>query len=149
MSIPVPLDELAVELARRSNRAYLVTIGEDGRAHCVASTLEWSGEDLVVPAGGTSIRNATARSQVVLLSPPADGLAAPATSDEEGYSLIIDAEVTGAAPGPAAPDGGAIPGTVRARPVHAVLHRPAVEVHADAGRATACAPAGARRLPAG
>ncbi len=140
MTIPVPLDELATALERRSNAAYLLTVGEDGRAHCVASTVEWAGEELVVPAGRTSTRNAASRGHVVLLSPPAAGLAAPPPGDSgsgsggdsgdgyraggdsgDGYSLIVDAQVTATSPLE-----GVAEITVRARPTHAVLHRPAV-----------------------
>jgi hypothetical protein len=128
MSVPVPLDELSAALGRRSNAAYLLTVSDDASAHCVASTVGWTGDELVVPAGATSLRNATARGHVVLLAPPAGGLAAlPPEPDgegggeEEGYSLIIDAEVTATFSG-----GGAATGALRARPTHAVLHRPAV-----------------------
>lgn len=126
MSIPVPLDELAAALDRRSNAAYLLTVGEDGTTHCVASTVEWAGEELVVPAGRTSARNAACRGHVVLLSPPAAGLATPSpggdgASPADGYSLIVDAEVTATSPLE-----GAVGSTVRVRPTHAVLHRPAV-----------------------
>ncbi len=138
MTIPVPLDELATALERRSNAAYLLTVGEDGRAHCVASTVEWAGEELVVPAGRTSTRNAASRGHVVLLSPPAAGLAAPPPGagdsggdSGDGYSLIVDAQVTATS---------ALEGvaeiTVRARPTHAVLHRPAVAP--DGGRGHDC-----------
>lgn len=120
MSVPVPLDQLAAVLARRSNVAYLLTVSDDGRTHCVASAVEWLGDELVVPAGGTSVRNAGARGHVVLLSPPPAGLAAPGP-DDDGYSLIVDAEVTATSSGE-----GAAGSTVRARPIHAVLHRPAV-----------------------
>ncbi len=124
MSVPVPLEELADALARRSNTAYVLTVGEDGRAHCVAATLEWGGDELLVPAAGrTSLRNAAARGSVVFLSPPTTGLAsAPETGTIPGgsgaaaldaYSLIVDAEA------------GSADGVLRARPVHAVFHRPA------------------------
>ena len=145
MTIPVPLDELATALERRSNAAYLLTVGDDGRPHCVASTVKWVGEELAVLAGTTSARNAASRGGVVLLSPPAAGLGAPPPGDsgERGsgsfsgsfsgsdsgsdsdsysdYSLIVDAQVTATS----ALDGAAEI-TVRARPTHAVLHRPAV-----------------------
>lgn len=122
MSVPVPLDELAARLERRSNAAYLLTVGEDGRTHCVATSLEWRGDELLASAGKSSVRNAAASGHVVLLSPPLGGLASP-LPDEDGYSLIIDAEVTSTSPdsSDATPGGG-----VRVRPVHAVLHRPAV-----------------------
>ncbi|HLW46030.1 MAG TPA: hypothetical protein VKR78_07415 [Acidimicrobiales bacterium] len=118
MSVPVPLEELAAALGRRSNAAYLLTVGDDGRAHCVATTVEWMGGELVVRAGGTSARNAAGRGNVVLLAPPRGGLAAP-PSDEDGYSLIVDADVTAAS----SEDGGT-DNVVRVRPTHAVLHRP-------------------------
>jgi hypothetical protein len=120
VSVPVPLDELAAALDRRANLAYRLTVGEDGRAHCVASRVDWLDDELVVSAGKTSLRNAAARGHVVLLSPPPAGLAAPAP-DDEGYSLIIDAEVTSTSSGEPTGEAG-----VRARPTHAVLHRPAV-----------------------
>lgn len=125
MSVPVPLDELASVLEQRSNAAYLLTVGEDGTAHCVTTTVAWLDDDLVVPAGRTSVRNAAARGHVVLLSPPPSGLAAPPPDDDGeshgDYSLIVDARVTASSSGD-----GAVDSTVRARPVHAVLHRPAV-----------------------
>jgi hypothetical protein len=123
VSIPVPLEELAAELDRRSNAAYLLTVGDDGRSHCVESTVEWAGEELLVPAGRTSVRNAAARAHVVLLSPPRAGIAAR-SSDDDGYSLIVDAEVTGTSSGEGTTEG-TTGSTVRARPTHAVLHRPA------------------------
>lgn len=127
MSVPVPLDELASELEQRSNAAYLLTVGEDGTAHCVATTVDWIDDELVVPAGRTSAHNAAARGHVVLLSPPESGLAGPAPDDDGeshgGYSLIVDARVTASPSGEQAAGSGT---TVRALPVHAVLHRPAV-----------------------
>ncbi len=127
VSVTVPLDELATVLDRRSNVAYLLTVGDDERTHCVASTLDWDGEELVVPAGRSSVRNASARGHVVLLSPPAAGIAAPPSGDD-GYSLIVDAEVTGTSNG-----SGTTGSTVRVRPTHAVLHRPAVAPGGDPG----------------
>ncbi len=132
MSVNVPLDELAAVLDRRSNVAYLLTVGDDQRTHCVASTLGWDGDELVVPAGRSSVRNASARGHVVLLSPPAAGIAAPPSGDD-GYSLIVDADVTGTSAG-----SGATGSAVRVRPTHAVLHRPAVAP--DGGRGNDCVP---------
>jgi len=132
MSVTVPINEVAAVLDRRSNLTYLLTVGDDGRTHCVASTVEWLGDELVVPAGKTSARNALARGRVVILSPPAAGLGAPGT-DEEGYSLIVDADVTAA---PAQEE--TSERTVRVRPTHAVLHRPAIA--ADGRRANDCVP---------
>lgn len=125
MSVSVPLESLPAELEQRSNAGYLLTVGDDGRPHCVAARVEWADDELVISAGRTSARNATARRNVSLLSPPAG----PGTEEGahptrvapaplSGYSLIVDGDVVGS------PD--AAPGTVvRVRPVHAVLHRPA------------------------
>ncbi|MDA8313531.1 MAG: hypothetical protein M0Z46_23520 [Actinomycetota bacterium] len=128
MSVPVPLGELAAALARRGNWVYLLTVGDDQRAHCVASPLAWAGGEIEVQAGTTSRRNATARGNAVLLSPPCLSPArfSPPVSPPEdaggdhldAYSLIVDAEVPGT-------DGGSPAGTLRVRPTHAVLHRPA------------------------
>ncbi len=128
VSVPVPLDELATALDRRANTAYLLTVGEHGRVHCVASTLAWTDGELVVPAGTTSRRNAAARGSVVLLSPPvpSPGSQPAAGADDEldAYSLIVDGEVSGASRAESG-TGGQTEGTVRVRPTHAVFHRPA------------------------
>lgn len=141
MSVPVPIEELADALARRGNTAYLLTVGDNGRVHCVATTLEWLDDQLVVPAGATSVRNAVARRSVVLLAPPAAGLVPAVDSTGrphrsgagsgatlETYSLIVDGEVaTSADEGENAATGAARTpqGAVRVRPTHAVFHRPA------------------------
>lgn len=128
MSVNVALDDLRDELARRSNAAYLLTVSDDMRAHCVAVALSWGDDALVMGAGASSVRNATARGQVTLLSPPA-----PSASGDGGYTLIIDGAVLSAiAP---TEHGG---GVVQVRPTHAVLHRPAVAV--DGAPAHDCAP---------
>src|SRR5487761_1183620 len=136
MSVMVPLEELRSELEHRSNAAYLLTVRDDGRPHCVAVTLEWRGDELVMGAGTTSAHNAAARRQVTLLSPPAAGLAprgvGSADDPQPGYSLIVDGEV----PAPFAP--GAAGGEVTVRPTHAVLHRPAVSP--AGGRLHDCVP---------
>ncbi len=130
MSVQVPVEELAAVLDRRSNLAYLLTVGDDGRTHCVASRVEWLGDELVVPAGKTSVRNAETRRHVVLLSPPAAGLPSPGP-EEDGYSLIVDADVTAADVQERTAER-----SVRVRPTHAVLHRPAVAP--DGGRSNDC-----------
>ncbi len=134
VSVPVPLDGLAAALARRSNAAYLLTVGDDGRAHCVATAIEWLHDEIVVAAGATSLRNAAARGNVVLLAPPVSGLlsgpASPAVGGDaattlDTYSLIVDVDVTGTTtPGNGAGTGSGR--TVRVRPTHAVFHRPAL-----------------------
>jgi hypothetical protein len=143
VSVPVPLDELAAALARRSYAVYLLTVGDDGRAHCVGTTIEWIGDELVAPAGSSSVHNAAARGSAVLLSPPAGGplsgggTTATGRRDEaaeslETYTLIVDGDVTGTTKGDGH-DGGT---SVRLRPTHAVFHRPVVA--ADGGRAHDC-----------
>ena len=105
MSIAVELDELRARIEEFSTDAYLLTVSDDGRSHSVAVPVRWDGDELFVSGGRTSVANARARSLVALLWPP----------NERGqFSLIVDADVTGA-------DEGA----VRLRPTRAVLHRPA------------------------
>ena len=94
--------------------AYLLTVRDDGRAHSVAVPVRWEGDELVVPVGNTTARNATARPLVALLWPP---------NDPGGYSLIVDAD--------ARVDGH----EVTLQPTNAVLHRPAPD-----GSGNDCAP---------
>jgi hypothetical protein len=128
MSVRVPLGELRDELDGRANTGYLLTVGDDGRPHCVGVRLRWQGDELVMGSGTTSLRNARARRHVTLLSPPGPP---GAGSSEPGYALIVDGDV--AATSPPDDDGG---GTVRVRPTHAVLHRPAAS--ADGGHGHDC-----------
>jgi hypothetical protein len=117
---------------------YLLTVGDDQRTHCVASPLEWVGRELVVQAGTTSRHNASARGTAVILSPPRVAplgtapLAGGELVDEalDAYSLIVDAEVVQTRGTESRVR------TVRMRPVHAVLHRPA-PAHGD-GRSHDC-----------
>jgi hypothetical protein len=103
VSIAVGLEELPAKIDEFPTDAYLLTVGDDGRAHSVAVVARWVGDELVVPAGKTTARNATARSSVALLWPPAE---------RGGFSLIVDAD--------ASVDGNEI----TLRPTKAVLHRP-------------------------
>ncbi len=121
MSIPVPLEQLAAALERRSNNAYLLTVGDDGTAHCLAATVGWIGDELIVPASNKTVHNAAARGNVALLSPPVGGLTSPSPGDDghDAYSLIVDATVTATFQ-----DSDSQHSTVRMRPTHAVLHRP-------------------------
>src|SRR5215470_12466764 len=107
MSIAVGLDELRDHMAK-FGAAYVLTVSDDGRAHSVAVSVEWRGDELVVPAGRTTSRNATARPLVALLWPP---------TTTDGYSLIVDATFVA---------GAEIPGghELTLRPTKAVLHRP-------------------------
>ena len=120
MSIAVGLDELRGQIAAFTTDAYLLTVGDDGRAHSVAVPVRWEGDELVVPGGNTTTANAAARPLVALLWPP---------PERGGYSLIVDATVTGTGEA----DGGH---EVTLRPTRAVLHRPAPSGGND------CAPVG-------
>lgn len=104
MSVKVDLDTLADTLGDFTF-AYLVTVGDDFRAHTVAVDPVLTGDALRIGAVGNSTRrNASAHPAVTLVWPPrAAG----------GYTLIVDgaATVTG--------DGLSI------EPTGAVLHRPA------------------------
>jgi hypothetical protein len=125
MSIAVGLDELRAQIDAFATDAYLLTVGDDGRSHSVAVPVRWEGDEIVVPAGNTTARNATARPLVALLWPPAE---------RGGYSLIVDANVTAATDG----DDGR---EVTVRPTRAVLHRPA-----PSGTGNDCAPVSRERI---
>ena len=106
MSVKVDLAELASHL-QHYTFAYLLTVGEDARAHAVATRPTLDGAILEVQGLGRRTRaNITARPSVSLVWPP---------YDPGGYSLIVDGRAT-------LTDTGA---TVT--PEHAVLHRPAEE----------------------
>ena len=109
MSIKVELDELRTQIEAFATDAYLLTVSDDGRAHSVAVSVRWEGDDLVVPAGRTTAANARERHLVALLWPP---------PERGGYSLIIDADVVRTRE----IEGGH---EVMLRPTKAVLHRPA------------------------
>ena len=108
VSIPVGLEDLRTQIEQFAT-AYVLTVSDDGRAHSVAVSVGWKGDELVVPAGRTTSRNAAARPLVSLLWPP---------TTAEGYSLIVDATFVA---------GAEIPGghELTLRPTKAVLHRPA------------------------
>jgi hypothetical protein len=105
VSIAVALDELRAKIDEFATDAYLLTVSDDGRAHCVAVRVEWEGDELVIASGRTTSSNARARSLVALLWPP---------GERGGYSLIVDATVTRVDDG-----------QVWLQPTRAVLHRPA------------------------
>lgn len=104
MSVKVDLDELGQHLARHGF-AYLLTVGDDLRAHAVAvqPTLE-DGGLLMTGLGRRTSDNLAARPDVSLVWPP---------HEPHGYSLIVDGHAT------------VIDATARVEPAHAVLHRPA------------------------
>lgn len=123
------LEDLRAELEQRANAAYLLTVGDDGRPHCLAVVVEWRTGELAMGAGRTSMRNAASRGTVTLLSPPPSAHRDSATPDDTGtdsgrglagYSLIVDCDLSSAGTADLEP------GVVRVRPTHAVLHRPAV-----------------------
>jgi len=104
--VKVDLDKLA-ETLDGFPFGYLITVGDDFRAHTVAVTPVLDNGVLAIgPLGGTTRRNAAAHEAVTVLWPP---------REPTGYSLIVDgtAEVT---------DDG-----VRLTPARAVLHRSALE----------------------
>jgi hypothetical protein len=103
MSIPVELDDLAAAIDDYG-WAYVLTVGDDQRAHIVAASPRWTSERLVFSGGRRTAANATARPNISLCYPP---------PDPSGYSLIVD--------GTASIDGQVI----EFAPTGAVLHRPA------------------------
>lgn len=115
MSIPVPLDQLADEVARWGP-GYLLTVSDDQRAHLLAlrptvvhdGTVGGSGATYVLRfdgGGGRACRNAVARPNVSVVFPPA--------AHADGYSLVIDGDAT------------VVGDLVDVRPTGALLHRPA------------------------
>lgn len=124
MSIPVDLESLRDELAARQRPAYLVTAGDEGGPHLVATYLTWSDGAFTTGCGSTTARNLTQRPQASVVVPP---------DEPHGYSLIFDAAAE------------VVEGeerTVRLAPRKAVLHRPAVDGGVAGGHAHDCAPLG-------
>ncbi|MGN6574192.1 MAG: pyridoxamine 5'-phosphate oxidase family protein [Nocardioides sp.] len=106
MSVPVDLAELAEKL-QHYNFAYLMTVGEDQRAHAVAVRPSLDGDVLQVEGLGRRTRaNLEARPGISLVWPP---------FEHGGYSLILDGRAS------------LTDGTATVTPEHAVLHRPAEE----------------------
>ena len=104
MSVKVDLDQLADALADFTF-AYLITVGDDYRAHTVAvGPVFADGVIDVGSIGDSTRRNATQHHGVTLVWPP---------SQAGGYTLIVDGsgELTDA--------------SLRVVPSRAVLHRPA------------------------
>jgi len=107
MSVKVDLDTLAEALGDFSF-AYLVTVGDDYRAHTVAvDPVLTDGTLRLGSAGNSTRRNATAHPDVTLVWPPRTA---------GGYTLIVDGRAT---------VDGADEGGLRIQPTGAVLHRPA------------------------
>lgn len=104
MSVSVDLAALA-EQVDSYGFAYLLTVGDDLRAHAVAVRPVLVGGVLRVDGLGR-------RTRANLVSRPATSLVWPPV-EPGGYSLIVDARATVTAPG------------ADLAPEHAVLHRPA------------------------
>ena len=108
MSVKGDLDKLAETLADFPF-GYLITVGEDFRAHTVAVVPVFTdGMFTIAPVGNTTGRNAAAHGAVTVLWPP---------REPTGYSLIVD--------GTAMVDGDQL----RLTPNRAVLHRSPDGVH--------------------
>lgn len=108
MSVKVDLDKLADTLANFS-LGYLITVGDEFRAHTVAVVPEFAnGVFTIGPLGNTTRRNAGAHDAVTVLWPP---------REPTGYSLIVDgtAEVS--------------EDSLLLTPTRAVLHRSPDGVH--------------------
>ncbi|MDH4074480.1 MAG: hypothetical protein OEW29_00990 [Acidimicrobiia bacterium] len=113
MSIPVPLEDLAAEVARRGP-GYLLTAAGGSRPHLLQLRFEVTagadGVELRAPVSRTATRNIEAQPAVTLLWSPL----------EDGHSLVVDA--VAAIERPAA-DGAEAVAVLTA--VKALLHRPA------------------------
>ncbi len=109
MSIPVPLEELPATLAGYP-WGYLVTVGDDLRAHSLAVPTDWRDGSLVMAAGRSTRANVAARPDVTMVFPH------PQAGE---YSLILDGR---AAEHPDESGGSLLVFT----PSHAILHRPAL-----------------------
>lgn len=114
MSIPVALDDLPAEVARRG-AGYLLTSTEGSRPHMLHLRFDvTAGADgevtLRAPVSRTATRNIEAQPAVTLLWAPL----------QDGHSLVVDAEAAIARP---AADGAEAVAVLTA--VKALLHRPA------------------------
>jgi hypothetical protein len=115
MSVKVDLDRLAETLGDFTF-AYLVTVGDDYRAHTVAvSPVLADGVLHIESVGNSTRRNATNHPDVTLVWPP---------GDLDGYTLIVDGTAESASQ------------RLTIRATGAVLHRPATP---GAPTATGCA----------
>ncbi|HUZ43991.1 MAG TPA: hypothetical protein VMU63_06265 [Acidimicrobiales bacterium] len=105
MSRLVDTADLAIQLDRYGNGAFLLTAGPAGGPHAVSVRVAWDGTALVTRAGRTSRANLADRPDVTLLWP---------LTDDAGYSLIVDGQAE------------VVPGSedqLRIAPTAAVLHR--------------------------
>jgi hypothetical protein len=103
VSTEVALDALWEQVAIFGDRAFLVTVGDNGRPHAVSVTVRVNDGRIALGAGSTSKANARQRSAVMLLWEPVDN---------GPYSLLVDG------------DGEVGDGEeLRVTPTSAVLHR--------------------------
>lgn len=116
MSVAVDIAALGERIAEYGERAYLVTVGDDGSPHVVSVGVALEGAQLALRVGRGTAANLSDRAAATVLWPP------PAGGD---YSLLVD--VTATAP--------VAPGPCTLRPDAAVLHRVA-----DAGDGPTCLP---------
>ncbi|HEX6417107.1 MAG TPA: hypothetical protein VFZ77_01375 [Acidimicrobiales bacterium] len=118
MSVALDLTALADRLAEFGERAYLITVGDEGLPHAVSVRVGLRDDRLEATVGRRTAANLAQRPAATLLWPPAD---AGGT-----YSLIVDATaVDPAGEGP-----------VSLRPTAGVLHR----VAGAAGEGPTCIP---------
>jgi hypothetical protein len=104
MSVKVNLDQLADALSDFTF-AYLITVGDDYRAHTVAvETVLSDGTFDIGGVGRSTGKNTTAHPDVTLVWPP---------GEQGGYTLIVDGR------------GALVDSALTITPVSAVLHRPA------------------------
>ena len=103
MSVAVGLDALWEQTAAFGDRAFLITVAADGRAHAVSTTVRVEDGRVAVAAGSTSRANIAANPAVMLLWPPVD---------HGPYSLLVDGDAS------LPPDR-----DVAVTPTTAVLHR--------------------------
>lgn len=118
MSVKVDLGELAAALDDFSF-AYLITVGDDFRAHTIAvQPVLVDGVFDVGAAGTTTARNAGQHDAVTLVWPPREA---------GGYSLIVDGTA-------------AVDGSLTVTPTRAVLHRRAESPAGPTGCPHDCVP---------
>lgn len=81
MNVQIALARLRAAVSERGPGAYVLTVTDDGRPHCVHADVGWEGERLSAAAGEQTAGNASRRPQVSLLY---------SLQGTDVYSLIID-----------------------------------------------------------
>ena len=81
MNVQVAMARLRRAVEDRAPGAYVLTVTDDGRPHCVHADVRWDGETLGADVGEQTAGNASRRPQVSLLFPQRDA---------DDYSLIVD-----------------------------------------------------------